>query len=128
MSRIDSDFVELLSAAAKGTLAGKAVKTNPQYAVTASLVAGGYPGDYEKGKSISIDENTKARIFHAGTKMSDGSLMTDGGRVLSVTGMGSTLSQARKNVYDGISGIRWDGLYFRKDIGLDLQEMEDSAS
>jgi phosphoribosylamine--glycine ligase len=128
MSRIDSDFLELLSAAAKGTLAGRTVKANPQYAVTASLVAGGYPGDYEKGKSISIADNGQARIFHAGTKMSDGRLITDGGRVLSVTGMGGTLAQARKNVYEGISGIRWDGLYFRKDIGLDLQDMEDSAS
>jgi phosphoribosylamine--glycine ligase len=128
MSRIDSDLVELLEAAARGTLAGKSVRVNPHYAITASLVSGGYPGDFEKGKSITIEDNGKARIFHAGTKISNGLLLTDGGRVLSVTGTGSTLAQARKNVYDGISGIRWDGLYFRKDIGLDLQQIEGSAS
>lgn len=128
MSRLDSDLVELLTAAAKGTLAGKRVKINPQYAVTASLVSGGYPGDYEKGKQITISDNGPARIFHAGTRLSGGNLLTDGGRVLSVTGMGESLSEARKIVYDGISGIRWDGLYFRKDIGLDLLQIEGMAS
>jgi phosphoribosylamine--glycine ligase len=127
MSRIDSDFVELLMAAAAGKLAGKSVKVSPDYAVTVSLVSGGYPGDYEKGKVVTISDNGKARIFHAGTRFQE-QLLTDGGRVLSVTAMGKTLAMARKNVYDGISGIRWDGLYFRKDIGSDLQHMESSAT
>jgi len=124
MTRIDSDFVELLVAAAGGKLAGKSVKVSPTYAVTASLVSGGYPGDYAKGKVITISDNSRAQIFHAGTAMHKGHLVTDGGRVLSVTGKGATLAEARKNVYDGISAIQWDGLYFRKDIGLDLQTME----
>lgn len=128
MSRIESDFVDLLDAAATGKLAGKSITTSSDYAITASLVSGGYPGDYQKGKIISISESQQARIFHAGTKTSNGNLVTDGGRVLSVTATGKSLREARKNVYNCISGIRWDGLYFRKDIGLDLQKMEDQTS
>jgi phosphoribosylamine---glycine ligase len=127
MSRIDSDFVELLRAAASGTLRGAKLKTSSQHALVVSLVSGGYPGDYQKGKVISSSAKKRATVFHAGTRLSNGALITDGGRVLSVTATGPNLSEARKNAYDEISGISWDGLYFRRDIGVDLQRMEVSA-
>jgi phosphoribosylamine--glycine ligase len=127
MSRIDSDFVELLRGAASGTLRGAKMKMSPQHALVVSLVSGGYPGDYQKGKVITVSAKKRAKVFHAGTRLNNGSLITDGGRVLSVTATGSSLSEARKNAYDEISGISWDGLYFRRDIGADLQRMESSA-
>jgi phosphoribosylamine--glycine ligase len=126
MLRLDSDFVELLLAAAKGGLGGLAVGMKKDYAVTVSLVAGGYPGDYKKGDVIRGYD--QAGVFHAGTKLASGNVLTDGGRVLSVTGEGPTLEQARKNAYKRISAISWDGLYFRNDIGLDLQRIEEGLS
>jgi phosphoribosylamine--glycine ligase len=122
MLRIANDFVETLVAAAKGELKGHKISERPSYALTVSLVAGGYPGDYRKGDVITGYD--QPGVFHAGTKTSSGNVVTDGGRVLSVTGEGSSLAEARKNAYDRISAIKWDGLYFRKDIGLDLQKIE----
>jgi len=127
MSRIDSDLVELLTAAAAGKMDGKKIMTSRKHALVVSLVSGGYPGDYEKGRAISINDKKCAKVFHAGTRNSNGKLTTDGGRVLSVSATADTLTEARKNAYDEISGISWDGLYFRRDIGVDLQRMEGSA-
>jgi len=126
MLRINGDFVEPLVAAAQGQLKGHQLGELPSYALTVSLVAGGYPGDYNKGDVITGFEQTG--VFHAGTKNSSGNVVTDGGRVLSVTGEGKTLAEARKNAYSRISSISWDGLYFRKDIGLDLQRIEEGQS
>ncbi|HMJ71690.1 MAG TPA: phosphoribosylamine--glycine ligase [Cyclobacteriaceae bacterium] len=125
MLRISSDFVEPLIATAEGKLKGHQVAAHPGYALTVSLVAGGYPGDYKKGDIISGHD--QKGVFHAGTKVSSGSVVTDGGRVLSVTGEGPNLAEARKNAYSRISAINWDGLYFRNDIGLDLQKIEEEA-
>ena len=124
--RIDGDFVEPLIATAQGQLKGHRIAAHPSYALTVSLVAGGYPGDYKKGDIIKGHD--QAGVFHAGTKTSSRNVVTDGGRVLSVTGEGETLAEARKNAYNRISAISWDGLYFRKDIGLDLQGIEDGQS
>jgi phosphoribosylamine--glycine ligase len=122
MPRIKNDFVELLTAAARGELKEKQVQQENLFAVTVSLVSGGYPGDYQKGKVISgIEKNGTVLIFHAGTKGQGGNVLTDGGRVLAVTGRGADLREASNNAYEAISGIHWDGLYFRTDIGLDLQ-------
>ena len=126
MLRIDGDFVEPLIATAQGQLKGHRIAAHPSYALTVSLVAGGYPGDYKKGDIIKGHD--QAGVFHAGTKTSSRNVVTDGGRVLSVTGEGETLAEARKNAYNRISAISWDGLYFRKDIGLDLQGIEDGQS
>jgi phosphoribosylamine--glycine ligase len=128
MRRIDSDFVEVLQAAASGKLGTIKLRISPQFALVVSLVSGGYPGDYQKGKAMTLSSQAHAQIFHAGTRSSGGKLLTDGGRVLSVSALGATLADARKNAYNEISGIRWDGLYFRSDIGLDLQRMEKSGS
>jgi len=119
--RITSDLVELLIACASGSLKGKNVSVTPECAVTVMLVSGGYPGDYTRGKVIhGLDKKTGALLFHAGTKQSNGDVTTDGGRVLSVTGMGPSLEQAREQAYRTLSGISFEGAYYRRDIGVDL--------
>jgi phosphoribosylamine---glycine ligase len=121
MPRIKNDFVEVLMAAAKGELKGKAIDIDRQHAVTVALVSGGYPGTFEKGKNIrGLAASTDTLVFHAGTRREKDSIVTEGGRVLAITGKGNSLEQARKLAYDTASTIDWDGLYFRKDIGTDL--------
>ena len=120
LPRIKSDLVELLLAAGKGELKNIAIETDNQFAVTISMVSGGYPGDYSKGKTISGLNSESGLFFHAGTKMSNDSVVTDGGRVIAATGMGPDLASARENAYSAASKLSWEGLYFRSDIGLDL--------
>lgn len=121
MPRIKSDLVELLEATAKGELKNKQVEIDDHYAVTVALVSGGYPGDYEKGKPITgLEEPNHTLVFHAGTKKQEEHIVTDGGRVLAITGHGNSLDEARKAAYVRAEKIRWEGLYFRKDIGIDL--------
>lgn len=127
MTRIEGDFVELLVAAARGQLAGKQIRQAPHYAVTVALVSGGYPGDYKKGFPISgLELPRQALVFHAGTRQRGEEVITDGGRVLAVTGRGANLGEARLSAYQAVSDIDWDGLYFRRDIGVDLQRIEAS--
>ncbi|MBK5277478.1 MAG: phosphoribosylamine--glycine ligase [Bacteroidia bacterium] len=127
MPRIKSDFVELLVAAATGDLKGKTIETDPNYAMTVVLVSGGYPGNFEKGKNIlGLEAKTAALVFQAGTKNIEGKIVTDGGRVLAVTGRGKTLHHASKVAYETVESINWEAAYFRKDIGVDLQSMSDS--
>jgi len=119
--RIKSDLVELLVAAAEGKLKGKQIEIDEHHTVTIALVSGGYPGDYEKGKVIhGLDREKKALVFHAGTKKQNSDVLTDGGRVLAVSGNGSSLNEARKKAYEAAGHIAWEDLYFRKDIGQDL--------
>ena len=126
LPRIRNDLVDLLVSTAKGELRKRRVEQESFCAVTVVLVSEGYPGDYKTGKTISgLQLPTDALVFHAGTKRVDGRVVTAGGRVLAVTGRGVDLKDASKNAYEGISGIGWDRLYFRKDIGLDLQNWRD---
>lgn len=121
MPRIKSDFVEILVATAEGELKNKSIEILDEYSVTVALVSGGYPGDYEKGKKIKGLEKAKsALVFHAGTKSSNQDILTEGGRVLAVTGRGNSLEEARQAAYNCASEIQWDGLYYRKDVGMDL--------
>ena len=121
MPRITSDFVDILAAAARGELKGKKIEIDPHYAVTVALVSGGYPGDYSKGKVVQgLEPASDNLIFHAGTRKADGRILTEGGRVVAVTGKGNSLEEARKAAYEKVATIRWEGLYFRKDIGNDL--------
>lgn len=123
LARIDTDFVELLIATAKGELKSKAVPKKVETAATVVMVAEGYPGDYEKGKEIAgLEKKAPGIIFHAGTRELGGKITTNGGRVLAVTGLGSTLEEATDQAYKTVAGIHWDGLYFRKDIGEDLKK------
>ncbi len=121
MPRIKSDFVELLVAAAKGELKGKKLEINTHVVVTIALVSGGYPGSYETAKVIhGLEDLQQAAVFHAGTAKQKESVLTDGGRVLTVSGEGNSVAEARAKAYKTASSIKWDGLYYRKDIGQDL--------
>ncbi|MEO8473592.1 MAG: phosphoribosylamine--glycine ligase [Chryseolinea sp.] len=121
MPRIKSDFVELLIAAATGELKDKKLVIDDHYAVTVALVSGGYPGEYETGKVIhGLGDKSRAIVFHAGTTKQKESVLTHGGRVLAVSGKGTSLEEARSQAYSAASQIKWDGLYYRKDIGQDL--------
>jgi phosphoribosylamine--glycine ligase len=121
MPRIKSDLVDLLEAVGKGALQGKTIEIDPDHSVTIALVSGGYPGDYEKGKAIGgLGNYEPTLVFHAGTKQQQDKVVTEGGRVLAVSGKGSSLEDARAKAYAVADQIQWDGLYFRKDIGQDL--------
>ena len=120
MPRIKSDFVELLVAAAKGELDNKRIEIDDHYSVTVAMVSGGYPGEYETGKVIHGLGAQDAMVFHAGTEANKDQVLTHGGRVLAVSGKGSSLSAARDHAYQTAAQIKWEGLYYRKDIGKDL--------
>jgi phosphoribosylamine--glycine ligase len=120
MPRIKSDFVELLVATAKGKLKDKKIEIYDHFTVTVALVSGGYPGEYETGKIIHGLENAQATVFHAGTLKRSDHVLTHGGRVLSISGKGKSLSEAREHAYKTAAQINWEGLYFRRDIGQDL--------
>ncbi len=124
MMRIKGDFLELLTACAKAELKGKSLVTDPSFVSTVVMAAGGYPDHYQKGEIISGLENTDtAQVFHAGTKINDGKIITDGGRVLAVTGKGKTISEAMLNSYNSVKKISWEGAQYRKDIGKDLLDL-----
>lgn len=118
--RIQSDLLQHLVAACRGTLKAERLQTNPQTACTVMLVSGGYPGDYPRGFTIYGDTH-QALTYHAGTRIAnDGSLQTAGGRVLAVGAFGADVSEARKNAYARVHELCFEGVYFRGDIGLDL--------
>lgn len=120
--RIKNDLVELLQATASGNLKNIKLEIEDDFAATVVLVAEGYPGAYKKGKSISGIENVRnALVFHAGTKKEEQSVVTNGGRVIAVTGMGATMTKAMENAYRAVDNIYWEGKNYRKDIGRDLK-------
>ncbi len=129
LPRINDDLVEVLVATASGKLHGRKLVFDPGSAVTVMLVSGGYPGDYPVGKAIDgLGNVSGALTFHAGTKAKDDKTLTSGGRVIAVTGMGPDAKEAAAAAYKAISGIHWEGLYFRKDIGLDLQKLSNPGA
>jgi phosphoribosylamine--glycine ligase len=130
LPRIKDDFAELLIAAAKGELKGKKINVDDQVAVTVVMASEGYPGDYEKGKTIQgIEKNEgNALVFQAGTKKLNQETITDGGRVLTITGIGKTIAEAARDSYEMVGKIAWKGAYFRKDIGVDLQKWNSNNS
>lgn len=129
LPRLDTDFVELLIATAKGELTSRPIPQKKEVAITVVMVAEGYPESYEKGKVIQgINNVANGLVFHAGTKSNGNDVVTNGGRVLAVTGTGTSLNEASKKAYKAVSGIQWDGLYFRKDIGEDLKKWANSLS
>ncbi len=121
MLRVKSDLVDLLDGVAKGNLGNKNLVVDERFATTVMLVSGGYPGDYEKGKVISgLDKVNGSIAFHAGTKAENGSVQTNGGRVIAVSSYGKTKEEALKNSFDNARIIEFEGKYFRSDIGFDL--------
>lgn len=121
MPRLKSDLVEIFEATAKQELDKVSIEIDERAATTIMMVSGGYPEDYEKGKIITGIENvTDSIVFHAGTSLKDGEVVTNGGRVLAVTSYGSTYQEAIAQSYQSIDKIAFDKMYFRKDIGFDL--------
>jgi phosphoribosylamine--glycine ligase len=121
LPRIESDFLSLLLAAAKGTLNEEKIQLSTQYAVTTMVVAGGYPEVYPKGDVITgLDQVVDAHIFHAGTKEQNGQLVTNGGRVIALTGTSNTLEKAIQKSQKAALAIQFEGKNFRRDIGLDV--------
>ena len=119
--RLQSDLVELLLAAWEGKLSNTPVSIDSRSAVTIVLASGGYPGAFEKGKTIKgLDHTDGSRIYHAGTTIYDGHVITSGGRVLAVTSMASTMPRAIEKSLVNAEMIQFEGKYFRKDIGKDL--------
>ncbi len=119
--RIKNDWVELFEAVGNETLDKMKMEIDSRACTTVVVAAGGYPGDYEKGKVITGIENvTDSMVFHAGTKKENGQLLTNGGRVLAVSSYGKNFSEALKASYESISKISFEGMYCRRDIGLDL--------
>ncbi len=119
--RLKNDLVELFLAVANETLDGITLEIDSRTAATIMVVSGGYPEDYEKGKVISGFENVSDSIvFHAGTKLENGKVVSNGGRVLAVTSFGDNFEQAIKKSYQNIEALHFDKMYFRKDIGFDL--------
>lgn len=122
MLRIQSDLVELLEGVAQGDLASRILIQDPRTAVTVMVVSGGYPEAYEKGKVITgFDQVSPGNIlFHAGTKESDGQIVTSGGRVIAVSSYGTTKEEALAKSFAGAKALQFDKKYFRSDIGFDL--------
>ena len=120
MLRLKSDLVEICKAALDGTLGNASAKWDARASLGVVMAAGGYPGSYAKGKPIAgLDaaDGPTQKVFHAGTATDDGDIVTSGGRVLCVVGLGDTVAAAASEAYDAVDKIHWDDVYFRKDIG-----------
>ena len=119
MLRLDSDLYDIMVGCATKTLKDVEVKWNDQHVAFLVLASGGYPGSYAKGIEIkNIDDCDDCVIFHAGTAIKDGKLVTSGGRVLNICATGSSLEDVRNKVYAVADKIDFEGKYYRKDIGL----------
>lgn len=123
MLRIESDIVSLLEGVATKSLDKKELKYDSRYAATVMLVSGGYPGNYEKYKEITglNGVGSESILFHAGTKAENGRVYTNGGRVIAVSSYGATKKEALKASYKIAEKIDYEGKYYRKDIGYDLE-------
>jgi len=121
MARLDTDLIEIIEAILDGRLSTLEIKWKPESAVCIVMASGGYPGNYEKGKKITgLDTAAGLKgvlVFHSGTAMKNGDIVTDGGRVLGVTGLGPAVAAAIDNAYKGAREISFDGAHYRRDIG-----------
>lgn len=119
LALLKSDLAEVMFAAINGKLTNAVLEWKKNYALCVVAASAGYPGKYEKGKEITGDLKNRddVIIFHAGTVKKNGKSYTAGGRVLGVTGLGTTLSQAKEKTYQALKRINFDGIYYRTDIG-----------
>lgn len=125
MPRLKTDILELFEATAMGRLADAAFELDSRYCTTVMLVAGGYPGAYEKGNAITgFDAVSNSIVFHAGTKPADNAVVTNGGRVLAVSSFGEEMEEALKQSYANVAKLHFKDMYYRKDIGQDLLKLK----
>jgi phosphoribosylamine---glycine ligase len=120
MMRLQTDLIDLCEAAIAGTLDKTTLNFDPRAAIGVVLAAGGYPDNYAKGKivhGLDLPAPAGAKIFHAGTKLADGKVVTNGGRVLCATALGATVSEAQRTAYALVDNISWESMYCRRDIG-----------
>ena len=120
LMRMQGDLLEVMLAVCEGRLEDMSLGWDERAAVCVVMASGGYPDEYQKGKRITGIEDAQGvgdvTVFHAGTAMRDGELVTSGGRVLGVTGVGPTIAEAKQRAYEGVRRIHFDGAYWRKDI------------
>jgi len=120
MLRLKSDFIELVEAALDGRLDKVQAQWDSRAAVGVVMAAGGYPGTYGKGEVITglpAGAEPDRKVFHAGTALKDGAVVTSGGRVLCVTALGETVGAAQQRAYEIVNRIRWSRAQYRHDIG-----------
>ena len=119
LMRLRGDLVDLCRRALSGGLEGVALEWDPRAAVGVVMAAGGYPLDYARGRAIAglDDDLPNTRVFHAGTALAGEQVLTNGGRVLCVTALGATVTEARALAYERVERVRWEDAYYRTDIG-----------
>jgi len=121
LMRMKGDIVPVLEACMKGTLSQQRIEWDRRPSVCVVMASKGYPGDYEKGKVIKgLEEVSRMEgvfVFHAGTALKGDQVLTNGGRVLGVTGLGEDIPRAIERAYQGVKKISWDGVHYRTDIG-----------
>ncbi|OGP74330.1 MAG: phosphoribosylamine--glycine ligase, partial [Deltaproteobacteria bacterium RBG_16_50_11] len=121
LMRMRGDIVPVLEACMKGTLSQCQIEWDERAAVCVVMASKGYPGEYEKGKAIKgLQEVSRMKdvfVFHAGTASKEGQIVTNGGRVLGVTGLGEDIPRAIERTYEAVKKISWEGVHFRTDIG-----------
>ena len=121
LPRILTDFVELMKATTEGRLSEMEIELDSRTVSTVMLVSGGYPGSYEKGKEITgLDQVEESVVFHSGTKLEGANVLTSGGRVIALSSYGETMQEALIQSYKNAEKIRFEGKYYRSDIGFDL--------
>ena len=121
LMRMKGDIIPILEACIKGNLSGCKIEWDSRAAVCVVMSSKGYPGDYEKGKPISglkeVSRMEDVFVFHAGTALKDDQIITNGGRVLGVTGLGKDIPRAIQRTYQAVKKISWEGVHYRTDIG-----------
>ena len=121
--RIKSDLLNLFKGISNGTFGEQDFYIDEDVATTVMLVSGGYPESYEKGKGISgLEEVESSIVFHAGTRKEEDKILTNGGRVMAITSFGRTIEEALSKSFDNAEKVKFDGKYYRNDIGFDLKE------
>lgn len=121
LPRIKTDFFELIEGVANGDLHTRKIEIDDRFVTTVMLVSGGYPGNYDKGRSVhGLDDIKGSVVFHAGTKKVPEAVVTSGGRVFAVSSWGSTMKEALDTSYRNADLINFEGRYYRTDIGFDL--------
>jgi phosphoribosylamine--glycine ligase len=121
MARLESDLIDIIEAILGGRLSKMEIRWKPDSAVCVVMASAGYPGAYEKGVEITGLEKAAAlpgvMVFHSGTSRRNGKVVTDGGRVLGVTGLGASVAAAIDRAYAGVRDIYFEGAHYRHDIG-----------